>query len=139
MKRRPYRAVSSRERRDADLFFADLMELDRHDYDPAETLQAHREASLFFEELLRGSTRQLAQPSVAPGPELRLRAQPVLPAATSFAEQPAPAAAALPTPIATKWAGIDRRAIPQHNVAGHPVGDTAWMGTLIDNSNLRFT
>src|SRR5437867_4004667 len=42
-------------------------------------------------------------------------------------------------PIVTKWVGVDRRAIPDRAVGGGSVADPAWMGTLIDNSNLRFT
>src|SRR5687767_4042436 len=92
------REFSSRERREADLFFAALM----------------------------GRPQASTPRQTESWPD-------------ALAEQPAPAAVPLPASIVTKWTGVDRSSIPRHVVAGNTVGDTGWMGTLIDNSNLRFT
>ncbi|MGZ5199895.1 MAG: hypothetical protein ACXWC4_09005 [Telluria sp.] len=57
------------------------------------------------------------------------------------APAPAPPGPPLPTApavIAAPWVGIDKSQIPQTR-GRHPQPDTGWMGTLIDNSNLRFT
>jgi hypothetical protein len=50
-----------------------------------------------------------------------------------------PVPLALPANIPVKWVGIDKRDIPKHRVAGVWTADTDWMGTLLDNSNIRFT
>jgi hypothetical protein len=111
MKGLHFRVVSSRERREADLFFADLV----------------------------GEPRRLLRAPLPARPEMRWRAVPPLSSPADLAEQPAPVAVPLPATIVTRWSGIDRSSMPRHVVAGSTVGDTAWMGTLIDNSNLRFT
>jgi hypothetical protein len=115
MARRGFGAVSAWERREADLFFADLLGVA-----PAMRTggasHARRDVEEFFVELV---------------------GEPLLPA--EFAEQPAQVVVPVPATIATKWAGVDRSNIPRRIVGGQTVGDTDWMGTLLDNSNLRFT
>lgn len=57
------------------------------------------------------------------------------------APAPAPAATNQPSPpanIAPHWVGVDKSQIPQ-TTGRSATADPAWMGTLIDNSNLRFT
>ena len=106
-----FRVVSSRERREADLFFADLV----------------------------GEPRRLLRTPLPARPEMGWPAAPSLSSPADVAEQPAPVAVAVPLPatIVTKWSGIDRSSMPRHVVAGSTVGDTAWMGTLPGHVRLR--
>lgn len=57
-------------------------------------------------------------------------------------QQPAapapPAGPRGPANIVTRWVGVDRSQIPQTR-GRRPVADPAWMGILMDNSNIRFT
>ena len=95
--------LSAAERRDADLFYSDLVG------DPAQRAPLGR-----------------------PVPVLQL------PELTEDFDEATPGVA--PTAqIATKWAGVDTRTIPKRMVNRNQVADTPWMGTLLDNSNLRFT
>jgi hypothetical protein len=93
--------------------------------------RARAEAELFFADLMGvpAATRSRAL----------LRARTAVEDVAEQAPGPTPVAVVRPAAIATKWAGVDRSAIPKHTVGGSSVADTAWMGTLIDNSNLRFT
>jgi hypothetical protein len=54
------------------------------------------------------------------------------------APPPGPPLPTAPAVIAAPWVGLDKSQIPQ-TPGRHPQPDTGWMGTLIDNSNLRFT
>jgi hypothetical protein len=106
--------------------------------------RASREADLFLADLMGGASGARARrPSVAEPFFAELIGESLDAVVADFSEQgrarrvtPSLAAA---TPIATSWAGVDRRDVPMHRVGGTSVADPPWMGTLIDNSNLRLT
>ena len=142
MNRRTFEAHALRQRREAELFFADLTGGASGEYAEEAAAGTQRAADEFLAELLGESIGPLVvRPRTlrAPHPQRRGAEALFVPGA-DFAEQPAPAAAPMPSPIAVNWAGVDRSHTPQADSANHPIADPiAWMGTLIDNSNLRFT
>lgn len=78
--------------------------------------------------------RQRSQHTPTPHRRHRHRQQP-----GAAPVRPAPPAGPQPPAnIPSRWVGVDRSQIPQ-TTGHHPVPDPAWMGTLMDNSNLRFT
>jgi hypothetical protein len=136
MKWRSRSAPSTQERREADLFFADLTGLTTPP--SSESARVYREAEDFFAELIGEAPPVLLRPSVTILPPPGLPAAPRPFALPEFGEQGGPAVP-LPSPMVANWTGVDRHTIPTHVVARRTVGDTAWMGTLLDNSTLRFT
>ena len=133
--RRRFVRMRPQERDDVDLFFADLTG-SAPGIDAEAMSSVHRAAEEFFAELA-GESIEAVTSARAVRPAAGRRAVPLgLPPAEDFAEQPAPVAVVLPAAIPPKWTGVDRKYIPGAPAAA---ADPAWMGTLIDNSNLRFT
>ncbi len=101
------------------------------------SIAERREADLFYADLVGEPLAPSPRPLFARSPAGLLQ----LPESSEdFGEQRRTTPGIAPTPrIATKWVGVDRRDIPARTVNRRQVADTAWMGTLLDNSNVRFT